>query len=48
MDKGFRTEGELAVSDPVEYERMSHLKESRWTMGLDVLDTIGNFLWYIP
>lgn len=44
VDNGFRTEGELAASDPEEYDRMLRLKETRWEMGLDLLSTIDDLL----
>ncbi|KAJ6538071.1 hypothetical protein B0H19DRAFT_962212 [Mycena capillaripes] len=44
VDNGFRTEKELAAEDPVEFERLAALKETRWEMGMGLFSTVDELL----
>ncbi|KAJ7089280.1 hypothetical protein B0H15DRAFT_780112 [Mycena belliarum] len=44
VDNGFRTEAELALQDPEEYDRMCTAKDARWAMGLGLLSCVEDLL----
>ncbi|KAJ7664008.1 hypothetical protein DFH06DRAFT_1268636 [Mycena polygramma] len=44
VDNGFRTEEQLREEDPVEYERIIALKESRWEAGLSLFSTLDELV----
>ncbi|KAJ7858437.1 hypothetical protein B0H13DRAFT_1640464 [Mycena leptocephala] len=44
VDNGMRTQEQLAAQDPVEYERLMELKESRWEEGLKLFSTVEELL----
>ncbi|KAJ7436227.1 hypothetical protein FB451DRAFT_1061888 [Mycena latifolia] len=44
VDNGFRTEAQLEAEDPLEFERLAGLKDSRWAMGLGLLSTVDELL----
>ncbi|KAJ7080780.1 hypothetical protein B0H15DRAFT_953377 [Mycena belliarum] len=48
VDNGFRTDGDLEGSDPVEFERLARLKSSRWVLGLGLFSTLDELLGNAP
>ncbi|KAJ7857275.1 hypothetical protein B0H14DRAFT_3085238 [Mycena olivaceomarginata] len=44
VDNGYRTEGELADTDPAEYARLVEKKQSRWEEGLQMYSTVDELV----